>query len=330
MALYIKYIIIAVILIIAELIYFRIALHYGIVDKPNLRSSHKKVTILGGGVIFPIAMGLWILFFGVHDPWFLLGLALASLISFADDLWSVPNKVRLFIQFLALFMIIHDFGLLIVDSWWLVLIIWIIGVGIINAYNFMDGINGMTGGYSLAVILPLIVMYYKVGQNLSMLIVMAISLLVFCFFNYRTKARCFAGDVGAVSMAFLVVFTLGWLLLKTEDVTYILFVAIYGVDTVLTIVHRIMLNERLGKAHRKHMYQIMANELKIPHVVVSSIYMLVQLLISAGLIWLPVNHYVYAIVVLLVLAIIYIVFMKKYYHLHEEYLMSVAEKQNDN
>lgn len=323
------YLIIGVLLIIAEIVYFRIALHYGIVDKPNLRSSHKKVTILGGGVIFPIAMGLWILFVGVRDPWFLLGLALASLISFIDDIWGVPNKIRLVVQFLAILLIIRDFGLLSIDSWWLVLIIWIVSVGVINAYNFMDGINGMTGGYSLAVILPLIVMYSIVGQNLSMLIVMAISLLVFCFFNFRTKARCFAGDVGAVSMAFLMIFCTGWLMLKTGDVSYIVFLAVYGVDTVMTIIHRIMLHENIGEAHRKHMYQIMANELQIPHVVVSAIYMAVQLLISAGLIWLPVNHYVYAIVVLLVLGVIYIVFMKKYYHLHEEYLASVAEMQKD-
>ena len=145
-----------------------------------------------------------------------------------------------------------------------------------------------------------------------------------------TQSRCFAGDVGAVRMAFLMIFTIGWLMLKTRDGSYLVFLAVYGVDTVLTIVHRIMLHENIGQAHRKHMYQIMANELKIPHVVVSSIYMVVQLLISAGLIWLPVNHYVYAIVVLLFLAIIYIVFMKKYYHLHEEYLMSVADMHNEN
>lgn len=330
MAPYIKYLIIGVLLIIAELIYFRIAMHFGIVDKPNLRSSHKEVTILGGGIIFPFALWLWALFFGVHDPWFLLGLSLVALISFIDDIWSVPNTIRLVFHFIAIFLIIYDFALLKIDTWWIVIILLIISVGIINAYNFMDGINGMTGGYSLSVVLPLLAMYSKEDHELSMLLVIGISLLVFCFFNFRTKSRCFAGDVGAVSMAFLMIFTIGWLMLKTRDGSYLVFLAVYGVDTVLTIVHRIMLHENIGQAHRKHMYQIMANELKIPHVVVSSIYMVVQLLISAGLIWLPVNHYVYAIVVLLFLAIIYIVFMKKYYHLHEEYLMSVADMHNEN
>lgn len=318
-----KYLIIAVILFIAELIYFRIALHFGIVDKPNLRSSHKKVTILGGGIIFPLAMWLWAIFFEVHDPWFLLGLSLVALVSFADDIWSVPNAVRLVLHFLAIFLIFWDLGILQLSMWWIVLLAWIVCVGIVNAFNFMDGINGITGGYSLAVLLSLMAVYGDLWSDRSILIVVGIGLLVFCFFNFRTKAICFAGDVGAVSMAFVMIFLVGNLIKATGDFSYIVFLGVYGVDTALTIIHRIMLKENIGKAHRKHMYQIMANELKIPHVVVSLIYMGVQLLVSAGLIWLPVNHYIYAVVVLLVLAIVYVVFMKKYYHLHEEYLKSV-------
>ena len=117
-------------------------------------------------------------------------------------------------------------------------------------------------------------------------------------------------------------FALGRLILQTNDVTYLMLLGLYGVDTVLTIIHRIMLHENLGEAHRKHAYQLMANELKIPHVVVSSIYMIVQLLVSFGLILLPINHWVYAIGAACILGFIYLVFMKKYYHLHEEYLKS--------
>lgn len=318
-----KYIIIAIILIIAELFYMKFALHFGVVDKPNKRSSHKDVTILGGGFVFPLSMCLWAMAFKVHDPWFLLGLFSVSMVSFIDDLWSIPNKTRLVIQFLALFLIFWDWGLLELSMWWLILILWIVCVGVVNAFNFMDGINGMTGGYSLAVLLPLLVMYDSIGVKLSMIIVVGIGVLVFCFFNFRTKAKCFAGDVGAISMAYIMIFLIGTLIKRTGDFSYILFLAVYGVDSVLTIIHRIMLHENLGKAHRKHMYQIMANELKIPHIVVSIIYMTVQLLISAGLIWLPVNHYLYSIIVIVVLCIVYIVFMKRYYHLHEEYLNSL-------
>ena len=324
MTLAIKYCIITVLLLFAELLYFRLAFRYRIVDKPNLRSSHKKVTILGGGVIFPIAVWLWAMFFKVHDPWFLAGLSLVSIVSFADDIKSVPNKVRLVVQFLAIILIAHDLGLLTANMWWLIAAL-IISVGIVNAYNFMDGINGMTGGYSLAVLVPLTVMDYYIGQELSLHTVVGISLLIFCYFNFRTRAKCFAGDIGAMSMAFILIFLLGRLILLTKDLSYIIFLAVYGVDTVLTIIHRIMLHERIGLGHRKHMYQIMANELKIPHVVVSSIYAVVQLLISAGLIWLPINHYLYAGAVLLLLFVIYLVFMLKYYHLHAEYLASIAE-----
>ena len=321
------YLLIAVILFAIELLYLFLAQRVNIVDKPNLRSSHKKVTVLGGGIIFIIGMWLWALFFGIHDPWFLLGLSLVALVSFADDVHSVPNWIRLVIQFVAILLIIHDIGLLKLDLWYWVLIVVIVSVGIVNAFNFMDGINGITGGYSLIVILSLIVMYNKCGLDLSMLVVVGISLLVFCFFNFRNKALCFAGDVGAVSIAFIVIFCLCCLINITKDPTYIVFLGVYGVDTVLTIMHRIKLHEKLGQAHRKHAYQIMANELHISHVVVSLIYMGIQALISAGLIWLPVNHYVYAALVLFLLAVAYLVFMKQYYHLHEEYLASVAEKQ---
>ena len=126
-----------------------------------------------------------------------------------------------------------------------------------------------------------------------------------------------------MGIAFIVVFALGKLMATSGDYSWIMLLAVYGVDTVLTIVHRILLHENLGDAHRKHAYQIMANELKIPHVVVSLIYMTLQIVVSAGLLFLPVNHYLYSAIVLVILCMAYIVFMKKYYHLHEEYLRSV-------
>ena len=183
----------------------------------------------------------------------------------------------------------------------------------------MDGINGITGGYSLAVLTPLMIVNFNeefIDHNL--LIVAIMSLLVFCFFNFRKKAKCFAGDVGAVGIAFIILFALGSVIFKTFDISYIVFLAVYGVDSVLTIVHRIMLHENLGQAHRKHAYQIMANELKIPHTVVSAVYAFLQAVISFGLIFLPVNHYIYAGAVIALLVLAYVAFMKKNYHLHED------------
>ena len=158
--------------------------------------------------------------------------------------------------------------------------------------------------------------------QISYLYVVGLSLLVFCFFNFRRKAKCFAGDVGSISMAFILLFPLGLLILSTQDFSYIVFLAVYGADAILTICHRIRLHENLGEAHRKHAYQLMANELHIPHVAVSALYMGMQLLVSAGLIFLPINHYVYLCLVVIVLGAAYLLFMKKNYHLHEAYLKS--------
>lgn len=318
------YAIILVLLFVVELFYFKIADKCNIIDKPNLRSSHTSITLRGGGIIFLVSVWIWAAFFGLAYPWFLMGLTAIAGISFVDDIHSVSNRIRLIVQFAAMMLMFQDFGILNPESWWMVVIALILCVGIINAYNFMDGINGITGGYSLAVLLPLIYLNSKLGfvEN-SFLVVVLMGVLVFNFFNFRKKAKCFAGDVGSVGIAFIILFALGKLILLTGNFTYILLLAVYGVDSVLTIVHRIMLHENIGEAHRKHVYQLMANELKIPHVVVSIIYMCLQLVVSFGLILLPVNHWAYFVMVLVMLCLAYVLFKKKYYYLHEEYLRSL-------
>ena len=191
----------------------------------------------------------------------------------------------------------------------------------------MDGINGITGGYSLAVLLPLLIVNKHIPfVDPALIITTIISDLVFCLFNFRKKAKCFAGDVGSIGMAFIIIFILGTLIVRTGNLWYIVFLSVYGVDTVLTIIHRIILHEKLGQAHRKHAYQLMANELQIPHVTVSLIYMALQLIISAGAIWLPVNKWLYMITVITLLSCIYLIFMKKNYHLHAEYLKKLESK----
>lgn len=315
--------IIFLMLVLLELAYFRVADRFNIIDKPNLRSSHKTIVLRGGGIIFLFGVWLYAAFFGLSYPWFILGLTLIGLISFVDDIHSLPDSVRLVVQFAAMFLMFYQFGILNWHDWWIVLIALIVCVGITNAYNFMDGINGITGGYSIAVLLPLI--YLNASDKFisqDYLYVVGLSLLVFCFFNFRKKAKCFAGDVGSITMAFILLFSLGLLILRTGDFAYIVFLAVYGADAVLTICHRIMLHENLGEAHRKHAYQLMANELKMPHVAVSLLYMIVQLAISFGMIFWPFDHYVYLCMIIVLLAAAYIVFMRKYYHLHEEYLKS--------
>lgn len=332
MNIYVTYLIIAAILVVAELVYFRIADRFNIIDKPNDRSSHTKVVLRGGGIIYVLGMWIYAAFFGVETWPFLLGLTLVAGISFVDDIHSLPDSLRLVVQFVAMFLMFYQWNVLNWESWWIVLAALILCVGITNAYNFMDGINGINGGYTLAVLLPLAWLNNKMGFVDQRLIVVALLAdLVFCWFNFRPKgkAKCFAGDVGSVGAAFIVVFVLGLLILSTGDFTYIVFLAVYGVDAVLTIVHRIMLHENLGEAHRKHAYQLMANELKMEHTVVSSVYMMLQLAISVGMILIPATavwHWGYLVGVCLLLAVGYLVFMRKYYHLHEEYLAGLKNK----
>ncbi len=310
-------------LILLELAYFLVADRFNIIDKPNLRSSHTSITLRGGGIVFLFGTWIYAAFFGIGCGWFLFGLTLIGLVSFIDDIHSLPDSLRLVVQFTAMFLMFYQFGILNWHDWWIVLIALVVCVGITNAYNFMDGINGITGGYSLAVLAPLIYLNKQLCFiDMPMLYVTGLSLLVFCFFNFRKRAKCFAGDVGSITIAFILLFALGKLILQTGDFSYIIFLAVYGADSVLTICHRIQLHENLGEAHRKHAYQLMANELKIPHVQVSLLYMIIQLSISFGMIFCPINHYVYLGISIIVLMITYLLFMKKNYHLHEEYLKS--------
>ena len=336
MNLYLTYIIIAVILLVAELVYFKIADYFNIIDKPNERSSHSKVVLRGGGIIYVLGVWLYAAFFGLELWPFLLGITLVSGISFVDDIHSLPDSVRLVVQFIAMGLMFYSWGIINWESWWIIILGLILCVGITNAYNFMDGINGINGGYTLALLLPLAWLNGSASSPVAgfapqeLIIVAILADLVFCYFNFRPKgkAKCFAGDVGSVGAAFIVIFLLGLLILKTGDFTYIVFLVVYGVDSVLTICHRIMLHENLGEAHRKHAYQIMANELGMEHTVVSTIYTVLQLVICAGMILIPntpVWHWGYLIGVCVVLAVAYLLFMKKYYHLHEEYLASLGK-----
>ena len=325
------YLIIFALLLVAELGYFKIADKCNIIDKPNERSSHSSIVLRGGGIIFLIGVWVWSAFYGFQYPWFLAAVTLAAGISFVDDIRSLPDSIRLVVQFTAMGLMFQQLDILHFEMWWVVILALIVCVGASNIINFMDGINGITAGYSLATLIPLLIMNHKVGfMEESFLMVVILSVLVFSIFNFRErgKAKCFAGDVGSVGIAFIMLFAIGKLVMVTGDVTWLLFLLLYGVDGCLTICHRILLHENLGEAHRKHAYQLMANELKMSHVKVSLIYMALQLVVSLGLIYVCPNtmlaHWIYLVGALLVLAVAYVLFKKKYYHLHEEYLNNIA------
>ena len=326
------YVIIFALLFAAELIYFKIADKCNIIDKPNERSSHSSVVLRGGGIIFLFGLWIWSAFYGFQYPWLLASVTLAAGICFVDDIHSLPDNVRLVVQFIAMGLMFQQLDILHLEMWWIVVLALIVCVGASNVINFMDGINGITAGYSLAVLIPLLIMNQKIGfMEDSFLVVVILSVLVFSVFNFRErgKAKCFAGDVGSVGIAFIMLFAIGKLVMTTGDVTWLLFLLVYGVDGCLTIVHRILLHENLGEAHRKHVYQLMANELKMSHIKVSGIYMALQLIVSLGMVYVIPNsvgaHWLYLIGTFVVLSVAYVAFKKNYYHLHEEYLASLKK-----
>lgn len=268
------------ILLISELIYFRIAEKYSIIDKPNHRSSHSTITIRGGGIIFPLAILLYALSSGFPYTWFISGLLIISLVSFWDDLSHIPNTIRILIHLVAASLLFYQADLF-MFGFWISVSCYIGVIGAINAYNFMDGINGITGLYSLTSIITLILINDQIGFiDQRMLIIILLALLVFLFFNFRKKAKCFAGDVGSVSIAFIVIFALALLISQTQQWLYVMFLAVYGADSALTIIHRLLKKENIFKAHRSHVYQLLSNEAGKSHLLVSFAYALLQLIIN--------------------------------------------------
>lgn len=272
-----------IILFLIELLYFKIADHYNIIDKPNHRSSHVNVTIRGGGIIFALALLVYPIYGGLIYPWFLSGLLAISFISFIDDTRPLSSKLRIIFHLAAVALLFIQLNLFALPLYWVILAL-IFVIGTINAINFMDGINGITGVYGLVALATL----YYINSTIAFtdpgfLLVAILSVLVFNFFNFRKKAKCFAGDVGSVSLAFIIVFFILQLVLKTQNLAYILLLLVYGLDTATTIIFRLIRKENVLEAHRSHFYQFWANEKKVPHLIVSGIYGLSQLLINIAI-----------------------------------------------
>jgi len=307
--------IVLIILFILEYFYFKIANKFNIIDKPNERSSHSQVTIRGGGIIFYFAA---IIFFIISDfsyIWFYLGLTLMTIISFLDDIFTLSNRLRLAIHFGSVLLMTYQLGIF-SFPWYYLLITFVIIVGVINAYNFMDGINGITAIYSLSVAGLLLIVNREINfVNEDFLIFPIIGLLVFGFFNFRNKAKCFAGDVGSVSIAYILLFALGLLIVKTENLIYILFLLLYGIDTIWTIIRRLILGENIFKAHRSHLYQFLVNEAKYNKLIISALYGIIQFVIGVMIIWLSNKDYklqiIFSGVLILSTSLVYLI-VKRY------------------
>lgn len=265
--------------------YLKLAEHYHILDKPNGRSSHDYVTVRGGGILFLVAGIIFTLHY-LDLPgklFFLAGLLLIGTVSFLDDIVGVPALWRLLVQIAAVTFAFYGTGLYEALPWCCIISAYILFTGIINAFNFMDGINGMTGLYSLVVLASLqwinLTQIHFAHPDFIWYGMLACG--VFLWYNFRKKARCFAGDVGSVSIAFWVIFLMLKLMVLTQNFVWILLLSVYGVETVCTLLHRLILKESIFKPHRTFFFQILSNEYQCPQRVVSSLYALSQILVSA-------------------------------------------------
>lgn len=299
------------ILVFIELGYFSLARRFGIVDRPNDRTLHELPTIRGGGVIFYIVVVLYFIFSGRLEIWFLIGLSLVSAVGLLDDIFNLKSSIRFIFQVAAFWLLFWGLGWL-SFGFLIVLITSVVVVGTLNAYNFMDGVNGMTGAYSLVALGSLIVinLYHVNFIDKNFLTLIVLSLIIFNFFNFRKKAVCFAGDVGSYSIAFIVIYLILLASIKTGNFIFVLFLALYGVDTALTIVHRLLRKENIFKPHRLHLFQVLVYHYKISHLGISSIYAFTQLLIN-GLLFACLGidqstQYIIGLVILFLLVSVYV------------------------
>jgi UDP-GlcNAc:undecaprenyl-phosphate GlcNAc-1-phosphate transferase len=276
-----KYFIVVVLLFFIELLYFKFAQRFRIVDKPNERSSHTGEVVRGGGVIFALSVLCFEVYFGFPHPYFLSGLILISFISFVDDIYSLPNRVRLMVHFLAIGLMFFDTTLIYAPFYW-VLLFAVLFTGFINAFNFMDGINGITGVYGLVTIVSLGVIneIYVPFINTDLIIFLAIGIVIFNYFNFRVKARSFAGDVGSISLPLIISFLMIKLYIQCNSPIILLLLTIYGVDSVNTILKRVLRKENIFMPHRSHLYQILVHNRGMGHLQVSVLYGMLQLAIN--------------------------------------------------
>lgn len=313
-----EYLIIIAVLFALMLVYFRIADRYNIIDKPNHRSAHTEITLRGGGIIYPIAFLLFLASIFIFkdenliipsNHYLIFGAGLLSIctISFVDDIIDLSSKIRLVFHFIAVSLLLWFLNTFQVLPIWAIPILYILIIGILNAYNFMDGINGMSGLYSLVTLATLLfINKEKVFTDNDFIIYPILASLVFLFFNFRKKAKCFMGDVGSMGIAFWVIALIGLLIFKTQDFRWLLLLTVYGAETVLTIIERLRLKENIFDAHRKHLYQLFANEKKVDHRLISIAYGLLQLIINVIVINSDFSSFLLALLILIPAAVLYL------------------------
>ncbi len=320
------HILVFLILVLVEITYLKIAAHKGIKDTPNHRSAHINPTIRGGGIIFIPAVFLFLLFFPNESPnyyFLIISILLVSVISFIDDLITLTSYKRILVHFIAFTLVFYHlefFNNLSIISIVLIFLSYVFALGYLNIYNFMDGINGITFLNALISYITFFIVNIYVVEftNYNLLLILIFTTLIFGFFNFRIKPKCFAGDVGSITIGFTIIYFIIKLFLVSNNYIVFLMLGVYLMDGGWTIFERIGRKENILEAHKRHLYQLLANDLKIPHLKISLIYFLVQLILNAIIIYFLVfninSSLTFGIITFIVLSAIYIIIKGKVYN----------------
>lgn len=267
---------------------------------PGERSSHDVATVTGAGFVIAAAAIAGLLIDAPREWLPAAGILLVAGVSFADDCRPLGILPRLLCQCIAAVAVM--WGTLPPA---IIIVLLPLALAYINAYNFMDGINGMTVLYSAVLVAALLLLngiYNFCDPLLPGLLLCAVAAVG--IFNCRARALCFPGDTGAITAGVITLYMIIRLIAVTGNGWWIVLAAVYGVDAALTIIRRARLGEPIHLPHRKHLYQILCNERHLPHTLVSASYAGLQLIIDAGAIALHeyLQYYTPAVIVLLAVA----------------------------
>lgn len=280
----------AILLFIFELLYIYIAKRLNITDQPNFRSSHNYVALRGGGIIYPIAFILLIVSNHIygrsaideHIHYFGWGLLLISGVGFIDDIIKIQPLIRLVFHFICSFFILYYVNVIqLIPNWLIPFYVFVI-VAMLNTFNFMDGVNGMSGLYHLVFLLSMFYINKEIFRFTEehMILYPLVASIVFLIFNFRKKALVFLGDIGSLAIAFWSISLLGMLIVKTDNYVWLLLLVVYGIEVFFTLLERMLNKENVLLPHRKHLYELLANEFGFDHRAISFIYVIIQLLIN--------------------------------------------------
>lgn len=247
-----------------------------IMDVPNERSSHEQPTPIGGGLaIVVLTAVIWLLSISLlqTDSWLrmvlpVIGACLIAAVGWLDDMQPLSSRVRFGAHSLAAVLAIVAFGawqqitIPIVGSFhigWLgygITFLWI--VGLTNAYNFMDGIDGIAGGQGVVAGVAWLIVGQLTGSELVSVLGIGVAAANLGFLGLNwPPARIFMGDVGSGFLGYL--FALMPMMILTSNypsmIPGALIIWPFIFDTGFTFCRRLIRRENVFAAHRSHLYQ---------------------------------------------------------------------------